>query len=160
MVKRAHIHHRDGNPLNNPPDGSNWEVLCVRCHMGIPTTSRDGSGINISVTFAPWKRAEIIESRNFHCERCCVEVSPQKLKKDYGEVIMSKGNKYIVVDEYTVDLLQQVVNQGKASNLSEAVGKSAASYLGIRYKSKEERRLEQDAAHTMEMGRMVNNKED
>ena len=26
------VHHRDGNPKNNPPDGSNWENLCVYCH--------------------------------------------------------------------------------------------------------------------------------
>ncbi len=26
------VHHRDGNPNNNPPDGSNWENLCVYCH--------------------------------------------------------------------------------------------------------------------------------
>ena len=26
------VHHRDGNPSNNPPDGSNWENLCVYCH--------------------------------------------------------------------------------------------------------------------------------
>ena len=26
------MHHRDGNPNNNPPDGSNWENLCVYCH--------------------------------------------------------------------------------------------------------------------------------
>lgn len=26
------VHHRDGNPDNNPPDGSNWENLCVYCH--------------------------------------------------------------------------------------------------------------------------------
>jgi len=26
------VHHRDGNPGNNPPDGSNWENLCVYCH--------------------------------------------------------------------------------------------------------------------------------
>jgi hypothetical protein len=26
------VHHRDGNPRNNPPDGSNWENLCVYCH--------------------------------------------------------------------------------------------------------------------------------
>lgn len=33
--KDAHlltVHHRDGNPNNNPPDGSNWENLCVYCH--------------------------------------------------------------------------------------------------------------------------------
>jgi predicted amidophosphoribosyltransferase len=26
------VHHRDGNHLNNPPDGSNWENLCIYCH--------------------------------------------------------------------------------------------------------------------------------
>ncbi|NOY39012.1 MAG: HNH nuclease family protein [Nitrospirae bacterium] len=26
------VHHKDGNPRNNPPNGSNWENLCVYCH--------------------------------------------------------------------------------------------------------------------------------
>jgi hypothetical protein len=26
------VHHRDGDHLNNPPDGSNWENLCAYCH--------------------------------------------------------------------------------------------------------------------------------
>jgi hypothetical protein len=26
------VHHKDGNPGNNPADGSNWENLCVYCH--------------------------------------------------------------------------------------------------------------------------------
>ena len=26
------VHHKDGNHLNNPPDGSNWENLCIWCH--------------------------------------------------------------------------------------------------------------------------------
>jgi hypothetical protein len=26
------VHHKDGNPRNNPKDGSNWENLCVYCH--------------------------------------------------------------------------------------------------------------------------------
>jgi 5-methylcytosine-specific restriction endonuclease McrA len=26
------VHHKDGNHMNNPPDGSNWENLCVYCH--------------------------------------------------------------------------------------------------------------------------------
>ena len=26
------VHHKDGNPRNNPQDGSNWENLCVYCH--------------------------------------------------------------------------------------------------------------------------------
>jgi hypothetical protein len=26
------VHHRDQNHDNNPPDGSNWELLCTYCH--------------------------------------------------------------------------------------------------------------------------------
>ena len=26
------VHHRDHNHKNNPPDGSNWELLCLYCH--------------------------------------------------------------------------------------------------------------------------------
>lgn len=26
------VHHKDGNHRNNPPDGSNWENLCIYCH--------------------------------------------------------------------------------------------------------------------------------
>ena len=26
------VHHKDMNHDNNPPDGSNWELLCVYCH--------------------------------------------------------------------------------------------------------------------------------
>lgn len=26
------VHHKDGNSNNNPPDGSNWENLCIYCH--------------------------------------------------------------------------------------------------------------------------------
>ena len=26
------VHHRDGKHDRNPPDGSNWENLCVDCH--------------------------------------------------------------------------------------------------------------------------------
>lgn len=26
------VHHRDHNHDNNPPDGSNWENLCIDCH--------------------------------------------------------------------------------------------------------------------------------
>lgn len=26
------VHHKDGNHDNNPPDGSNWENLCIYCH--------------------------------------------------------------------------------------------------------------------------------
>ena len=31
-LKELTVHHRDHNHENNPPDGSNWELLCIYCH--------------------------------------------------------------------------------------------------------------------------------
>ena len=31
-VGQLTVHHRDHNHDNNPPDGSNWELLCLYCH--------------------------------------------------------------------------------------------------------------------------------
>ena len=31
-LRELTVHHRDGNHDRNPPDGSNWELLCVYCH--------------------------------------------------------------------------------------------------------------------------------
>ena len=31
-VHQLTVHHRDHDHDNNPPDGSNWELLCVYCH--------------------------------------------------------------------------------------------------------------------------------
>ncbi|MFH1215638.1 MAG: YajD family HNH nuclease [Pseudomonadota bacterium] len=31
-LKELTVHHKDHNHDNNPPDGSNWELLCLYCH--------------------------------------------------------------------------------------------------------------------------------
>ena len=31
-VSELTVHHKDHNHDNNPPDGSNWELLCLYCH--------------------------------------------------------------------------------------------------------------------------------
>ncbi len=31
-LKELTVHHKDHNHHNNPPDGSNWELLCIYCH--------------------------------------------------------------------------------------------------------------------------------
>jgi hypothetical protein len=31
-VHELTVHHKDHNHDNNPPDGSNWENLCIYCH--------------------------------------------------------------------------------------------------------------------------------
>ncbi len=31
-LRELTVHHKDHNWKNNPPDGSNWELLCLYCH--------------------------------------------------------------------------------------------------------------------------------
>ena len=31
-LRELTVHHRDHDHANNPPDGSNWELLCLYCH--------------------------------------------------------------------------------------------------------------------------------
>ena len=31
-LRELTVHHKDHNYRNNPPDGSNWELLCIYCH--------------------------------------------------------------------------------------------------------------------------------
>jgi len=32
FLRELTVHHKDHDHDNNPPDGSNWELLCVYCH--------------------------------------------------------------------------------------------------------------------------------
>ena len=43
-VQQLTVHHRDGNHDNNPPDGSNWELLCVYCHENEHARVLDNDG--------------------------------------------------------------------------------------------------------------------
>ena len=36
------VHHVDGDDANNPPDGSNWENLCIYCHEAEHSRGRLG----------------------------------------------------------------------------------------------------------------------
>ena len=38
------VHHKDHNHNNNPPDGSNWELLCMYCHESEHSRSLEASG--------------------------------------------------------------------------------------------------------------------
>jgi hypothetical protein len=31
-LRELTVHHKDGDYHHNPPDGSNWELLCIYCH--------------------------------------------------------------------------------------------------------------------------------
>jgi 5-methylcytosine-specific restriction endonuclease McrA len=52
-VKNLHlltVHHKDHNHNNNPPDGRNWENLCIYCHDNEHSRTLDyeaGGGVDV-----------------------------------------------------------------------------------------------------------------
>ena len=46
IIERLEIDHVDGNPLNNPPDGSNWRLLC-QCD-NLEAWQESGSVVSVS----------------------------------------------------------------------------------------------------------------
>src|SRR2546430_11718240 len=43
-LRELTVHHRDHNHENNPPDGSNWELLCLYCHDNEHQRQLEASG--------------------------------------------------------------------------------------------------------------------
>ena len=43
-LRELTVHHKDGNHENNPPDGSNWELLCIYCHDNEHSHELDADG--------------------------------------------------------------------------------------------------------------------
>jgi 5-methylcytosine-specific restriction endonuclease McrA len=43
-LKELTVHHKDNDHNNNPPDGSNWELLCIYCHDNEHTRMLQGHG--------------------------------------------------------------------------------------------------------------------
>jgi predicted HNH restriction endonuclease len=54
------VHHKNSNHNDNPPDGSNWELLCTYCHENEHSKLKDSqgrgdsSGAPASATFNPF----------------------------------------------------------------------------------------------------------
>jgi hypothetical protein len=44
-VRELTVHHKDHDHDNNPPDGSNWELLCLYCHDNEHQRQLDRAGI-------------------------------------------------------------------------------------------------------------------
>ena len=63
-VRELTVHHKDHNHDHNPPDGSNWELLCLYCHdneharylSASPpgTASAGGQGNSATTTYKPF----------------------------------------------------------------------------------------------------------
>jgi predicted HNH restriction endonuclease len=43
-LRLLEVHHRNGNHDDNPPDGSNWELLCTYCHEHEHSKLKDSAG--------------------------------------------------------------------------------------------------------------------
>jgi 5-methylcytosine-specific restriction endonuclease McrA len=43
-LRELTVHHKDHNHDNNPPDGSNWELLCIYCHENEHARQLDNAG--------------------------------------------------------------------------------------------------------------------
>jgi len=45
-LRELTVHHRNHDHDYNPPDGSNWELLCVYCHDNEHSRYVDHTGVN------------------------------------------------------------------------------------------------------------------
>jgi cytochrome c553 len=54
------VHHKDGNHQNNPPDGSNWENLCVYCHEDTHSRGLLGDYLEGSSAAAPPREETVV----------------------------------------------------------------------------------------------------
>jgi 5-methylcytosine-specific restriction endonuclease McrA len=54
------VHHKNSNHDDNPPDGSNWELLCTYCHEHEHSKLKDSGGrvnaeaTQVTATFNPF----------------------------------------------------------------------------------------------------------
>jgi 5-methylcytosine-specific restriction endonuclease McrA len=44
-LRELTVHHKDHNHDNNPPDGRNWELLCIYCHDNEHSRHLDAEGV-------------------------------------------------------------------------------------------------------------------
>ena len=48
-LRELTVHHKDNNYRNNPPDGSNWELLCIYCHDNDHSRSLEPNGYPLKI---------------------------------------------------------------------------------------------------------------
>lgn len=61
-LRELTVHHRDHNHDNNPPDGSNWELLCLYCHdnehqrqvEAVQAAGSPPASVDRAATYAPF----------------------------------------------------------------------------------------------------------
>jgi hypothetical protein len=81
------VHHKDGNHHNNPPNGSNWENLCVYCHEDIH--SRGVLGDYLSGTSGGKDIGLVFQDEKADATSSGLGILGEKLKN----AMMAKGKK-------------------------------------------------------------------
>jgi HNH endonuclease len=65
-LQQLTVHHKDHNHDNNPPDGSNWELLCIYC----TTTNTQGTWIRQDASWTVRRKCRLFTSRSPTSGRC------------------------------------------------------------------------------------------
>jgi len=47
-LRELTVHHKDNDHTNNPPNGSNWELLCLYCHDDAHEAYERGGGRGVA----------------------------------------------------------------------------------------------------------------
>ena len=70
-LRELTVHHKDHDHDNNPPDGSNWELLCVYCHdneharaQGAAAAHAQPAAAPASATHKPFAGLEALLKKN------------------------------------------------------------------------------------------------
>ena len=58
-LRELTVHHKDHNHDYNPPDGSNWELLCLYCHDNEHSRYLDQDGFDEAVSGGEQETASI-----------------------------------------------------------------------------------------------------
>jgi hypothetical protein len=66
-LRELTVHHRDHNHSNNPPNGSNWELLCLYCHdnehqrhLEATGSSPDTTDTRLTATHSPFANLKVM----------------------------------------------------------------------------------------------------
>ncbi len=69
-LRELTVHHKDHNHDNNPPDGSNWELLCLYCHdnehqrqLEAQSAASANGGEHVAATFSPFSNLKDLLNR-------------------------------------------------------------------------------------------------
>lgn len=120
-IRRACIHHKDGNPLNNVP--GNWQVLCPKCHSKTRkhTNKRNGPGFSIYVLFKPRLRKKILKAAGYRCQICGALVGDKKHKRcDWCGQVTTNASRIKWKDGRTMcrECLDDWTEQGRPAEFS------------------------------------------